>query len=307
MNGKKLLALGCAALLGFSPRPGHAESPPAAPPPPSLRVAVTILPQQYFVQRIGGARVQVEVLVLPGQNHATYEPTARQMARFAEAQAYFLVGAPVEKIVLPRLRRILPNLRIVDTREGLALQTMTGEHDHAHGAEEDCDCAGPDGADPHIWLSPSLVVTQALTICRTLVALDPAGRDTYEANCHAFTNDLQALHARLTATLAPCRGRAFMVFHPSWGYFARTYGLRQIPIEAEGKSPSARQLARIVDRAREEQVRVIFVQPQFDQKYARAVADGIGGTVVSVDPLALDYIANLETAAQRFRAAILGK
>ncbi len=169
-----------------------------------------------------------------------------------------------------------------------------------HGDErgDENDHGGP---DPHIWLSPALVKEQARTICAALSELDPPGRKDYEAGLARFLADLEGLDRRLAAALAPARGKSFMVFHPAWGYFAHAYGLRQVPIEIGGKTPSARQLARIIDRAREEGIRVIFVQPQFDLRSAQAVAEAIGGAVVPIDSLAENYPENLAAAA----AAIL--
>ncbi len=181
-------------------------------------------------------------------------------------------------------------------------------HDHAgHKHSEDSEHGSHkhhDGKDPHVWLSPRLVKLQARTIADALIRIDPAGKATYEANCAALIKDLEALDAKLTASLAPVKGKTFMVFHPSWGYFADAYGLKQEPIEVEGKEPSARQLARIVETAKAENIRVIFVQPQFSRASAQTIAAGIDGAVVPIDPLARDYIANLEAVAQTISDAL---
>ena len=184
------------------------------------------------------------------------------------------------------------------------------DHDHA-GAHDDGHDAAHDhshgGSDPHIWLSPRLVQVQARTIADALKQADPAGAAVYEANLQQFIADLEALDAELRQALAPVRGKTLMVFHPSWGYFADAYGLEQHAIELEGKEPSARQLTRIIARAKAEDVRVIFVQPQFSQSSAEAVAGAIDGAVVPIDPLARDYMANLRRVARTIREALGGQ
>lgn len=146
-------------------------------------------------------------------------------------------------------------------------------------------------------MSPRLVKIQARAICEALARLDPAGKAHFEANLKAYSAELDRLDARLAARLAPLKGRKMYVFHPAFGYFADAYGLLQVPIETEGKEPGPRQLARLVDQAKRDQVKVMFVQPQFSTKSARAVAASLGGAVVPIDPLARDYLANLERLA----------
>ncbi len=271
-----------------------------------LRIMVSILPQAEFVERIGGDRVQVGVLVPPGQGPATYEPTARQMTELAEARIFFSIGVAFENAFLPSIERTLPELEIVDTREGITLRTMTalhhheGEDDHQHD-EHAHDHAG---GDPHIWLAPELVQQQARTIAAALIAADPGHRNVYETNLDSYLADLQELDSHLRETLAPLRGKTLLVYHPAWGYFADAYGLRQEAIEIEGKEPTGQQLARIIEHARTEDVKVIFVQAQYSRNLAEAVAEAVGGSVVVIDPLARDHLANLKRVASEVGAAL---
>lgn len=272
--------------------------------PEKLTVAVSILPQAHFVERVGGDRVRVVVLVGPGQSPHAYEPTPKQVADLAGARAYFTIGVEFERGLLPRLRSSFPQLRVVDTRAGVPLRTMTGaeaaaecDHGHDHGHH---DHQGT--PDPHIWLSPRLVKIQAQTICDALVDLDPSGVETYRRNLAAFQADLDRLHDRLEAALAGLKGREVFVFHPAFGYFLDEFGLKQVPVEIEGKEPTARRLAAVIERAKAAGTRVIFVQPQFSRKSAAAVAEAIGGVVVPLDPLARDFTANLEDMAAKIQA-----
>jgi zinc transport system substrate-binding protein len=151
--------------------------------------------------------------------------------------------------------------------------------------------------DPHIWLDPLLAKIQARTIADELSRLDPDGSDLYAQNLASLLDDLDSLDAEIREALGPARGSTMLVFHPSWGYFADRYGLRQLAIEVEGKSPGARQLHEIIETARAQGVRVIFVQPQFSTAGAEAIAREIGAVVTYADPLPRDYIAELRRVA----------
>jgi zinc transport system substrate-binding protein len=278
-----------------------------------LPVVVSILPQAYFVQRIGGEHVAVEVLVRAGQSPHTYEPTPKQLTALSAARAYFRIGIDFEVALVPRIERMFRNLRIVDTRAGVPLRRMTAEEgaaeEHEHGAHEqgghEATAGGAAGRpDPHIWLNPLYVKTQAQTICDALIELDPVHADEYRRNLAAFAADLDRVHAKIAAALAPLKGRDVFVFHPAFGYFTDAYGLKQVPVEIQGKEPTARQLAALIDRAKAARVKVIFVQPQFPAKSAQAVAEAIGGAVVPMDDLPGDYLKSLEEMAGKIGAAL---
>ncbi len=260
----------------------------ASPARTSSRLVVftSIPPLQDFVQRVGGERVRAEALVQPGQEPHTYEPTPRQMAGLARARLFFLSGFPFENALVPRLQSTMPDLEIVDTREGIVLQ------------EEE------EGADPHVWMSPLLAQRQARTIRDTLVRVDPAGEPSYRANFERFASELQEVHQELGKALAPLAGRELLVYHPAFGYFAAEYGLKQVAVQMGGKEPTARQLAELIRLARERHIRVVFVQPQFSQAGAKAVAEAIDGAVVRLDDLPRDYLANLRDISRKVREAL---
>jgi zinc transport system substrate-binding protein len=308
-----LLAVGLTVLLLVACRPGPPGGTPetrpaagAAPEPQTgdrLRVFVSIPPQGYFVQRVGDERVQVEVLVGPGQNPHSYEATPAQVTSLAKARVFFRIGMPFEEALLPRLHSAFRQLEIVDTRQGVPLRRME-EHENAHGGE--ASRQDEEGDDPHIWLNPRLVKIQARTIADTLIRLDPAHADEYRRNLAAFDADLDALDARIAAALAPVRGRNLFVYHPAFGYFADAYGLHQVPVEVAGKEPTPQDLAELIRRARQEDVRVIFVQPQFSTRSAEIIARQIKGAVVPLDDLAPDYMKSMQTMANQVRQALSG-
>jgi zinc transport system substrate-binding protein len=280
-------------LLGFIVQPP--ESPAA-----ELNVYVSILPQKAFVQAIGGDHIQVQVMVQPGANPATYEPKPSQLACLADSKIYFAIGVPFEKAWLKRFRSVQPKLQVVHIDQNIskmampsAYQLEPGQHQRTTGQNRQTQ-----SKDPHIWLSPPLVKTLAQNICRALAKADPEQAMTYRENLSTFLHDIESLDADLQAMLTPFHGYAFLVFHPAWGYFARTYDLRQVAVEVEGKSPKPQQLARLIAFARKENIQAIFVQPQFSAKSARTIAREIGAEVIAADPLAEDWAANLRRQAK---------
>jgi zinc transport system substrate-binding protein len=263
-----------------------------------IPVFVSILPQATFLERIGGRHVDIEVLIGEGQSPHTYEPTPKQMAKLATAKAYFRIGVPVEKGILRKIRQSYKNLVIVETQKGVVYRYLAGhDHDHGEGHGKDPKTKEKKEPDPHIWMDPKLAKIQARNIRDALSRLDPDHKQEYAANLQAFQADLDRVDARIARSLAPLKGSKMYVFHPAFGYFADAYGLIQVSIEVEGKEPGARQLAALIDRAKKDGVKVMFVQPQFSPKSAEAVAKAIGGTVLPIDPLARDYIANLDRLA----------
>ncbi len=271
-----------------------APSRGAAATQPALKVVVSIPPQAYFVERIGGDLVDVAVLLGPGRSPATFDPTPRQMARLARARVYFRIGVPFETAFLRKMPHTFRNLLVVDTRQGVPLRYFGGQN-------------GRQVPDPHVWLDPGRVKIQAQTIRRTLAELDPAHQDLFRGNMEAFLEDMEKTDREIRRVLAPFRGRRIFVFHPAFGYFCDAYGLVQVPVEREGKEPGARRLKELIARARREGVRVLFVQPQFSRKEAEAIAREIGGVVIPLDPLPRDYLEGIEELARRIRDGLTGQ
>jgi len=262
-----------------------------------LKAGVGILPLAYLAERIGGGRVEAPVLVGPGQNYHVYEPSPKQLADLADAPVFFQMGFPFEKRVIAKMASANPRLRVVNLLEGIVLRNMDeepcDEHPgHHHGY-----------MDPHVWLNPLNAKIIARNMARAFKDSDPAYEAGYSANLETLEKELDALHARVAAILEPFKGRTFYVYHPAFGYFADAYGLKQVSVEIEGKEPTAWRLAALIDRAKQENVRAILVQQQFPKKSAETVARAIGGRVISVDPLARDYIAGVESIAQQLRNA----
>ncbi len=279
-----------------------------------LQVSVSIPPQKYFVERIGGDLVRTTVMVPPGADPHTYEPKPSQLRGLSGSRIYFSIGAPFEDAWLARIVAAAgPSLSVVPMHKGVTLLPAAAplhsdEAEHAEGKEHHEDHhAHADGhghdhgtTDPHVWLSPMLVRHMSLAIRDALAKADPAHAATYRANYDRFAADIDAMDKKFADLFAalPQDRRRFLVFHPSWNYFAHNYGLTELSIEVEGREPSPRQLRAIIDLARRERITTIFVQPQFSRRAAQTIATEIGARLVDADPLAEDWAANLERTAK---------
>ncbi len=273
-----------------------------------LKVTVSIAPQRYFVERIGGERVAVNVMVEPGSSPATYEPRPEQLKALSDAVAYFHIGVAFEDVWLDRIAAANRDMMMVDTAAGIERRPLPADHDHeddGHEEEAEADRDTAEGApDPHIWVSPRLVKVQAENIYAALAELDPEHEAEYRANLDAFVADIEDLEAEIEATLAGVENDEFMVFHPAWGYFAADFGLEQIPIEVGGQEPSAQELAHLIEQAREKNIRVIFAQPEFRTSDAETIAEEIDGEVLLISPLAPDWLENLRRVAEAFAGVL---
>jgi zinc transport system substrate-binding protein len=258
---------------------------------------VSILPQKYFVERIGGEQVVVNVMVEPGASPATYEPKPEQLTALSEAAAYFSIGVPFEKAWLDKIASANEKMLMVDTAAGIERVPIDAHYKVELGSRPQSKA---EGQDPHIWLSPELVKIQAQNIYDGLVELDPANKAEYKANLSSFLADMDELSADIEKTLEGVKSRKFMVFHPAWGYFGDDFELEMIPIEVGGQEPSAAELAELITTAKEDGVQVIFAQPEFSTRDAETIANEVGGEVLLISPLAPDWLDNLRRVADTF-------
>ena len=270
------------------------------------KIFTGILPQKYFAERIAGGKIEVYSLVGQGQNPHNYEPLPAQMRELSQASAYFETGLPFEEVLVEKIKSANSGIMILDLRKGITLRkndpplTISGDdkkrgetHDHEHGE-----------FDPHIWLSPELVKIQARTICEALSKIDPTDSLFFYANLDKFNTELDSLQKEIQNSLSELKKRKILVFHPAFGYFADSFNLEQIPIEAEGKEPGPRQLMKIEDFIKKEGIGIIFVQAQFSPKSAEALASEIGCIVVTLDPLAENWEENMRYIAKTLKERV---
>ncbi len=272
--------------------------------PERLSVAVSIPPQAWLVERIGGEHVEVVSILTPGDSPHTYQPTDAQITRLLQTRLFLRIGVAFEEGSWFQAVRSASRPRIVDQRAGVTLLTITG-HRHEEGGEAHEHGGEYEGLDPHIWLDPARLKIQARTVAEALVESDPdpAHQADYRTNLTAVLAELDTLDARIRTLLDPLRGQTFLVFHPAWGYFAEAYGLVQAAIEVDGSEPSDAELTAVQRLAREEGIGTIFVQPQITGRAAAAVARVAGARVEILDPLARDVPENLLRAARAIAGA----
>ncbi len=286
---------------------------PRASAAPGKIVFVSIAPQKYFVDAIGGDFVKTTVIVPPNHSPADYEPSPSQMIQMSKADSYFAIGVAFETKWLKNFSDINPGMKIVHTDAGIEKkpinrhkkQDQLGTQAQAATHQNHDPHPHHGTPDPHIWLSPPLVKIQAEHILNGLVSIDPVNRENYKNNYLKFLDQIDRLDNELTTLFSTeTRENKFLVFHPSWGYFADAYGLTQISIEIEGKSPKARDVKNLIEFARQHHIQLIFVQPQFSVKHAEIIANEINGQLIYTDPLAENWYDNIRAVAVSIKQAL---
>lgn len=239
-------------------------------------------------------------MIPPGAEPHTYEPKPRQLSELSVVDIFFTIGDTFESAWLNRFRAVNPSMRIEDTGAAIPRIAMTGHADDHHGHEEEHD-----SLDPHIWLSPLLVKNQAKVVYNALVSMAPDHADDFAEGYREFIDEIESLDSELRGIFSDVGDKnRFIVFHPSWGYFADAYGLLQIPIEVDGREPTSAEMMRLITFAKEQGITVVFVQPQFSGRSAGVIAREIGGAVIAADPLAEDWSSNLRAVAREMRKAL---
>jgi zinc transport system substrate-binding protein len=343
--------LAIAALIPFLVFFGCGQHNSDEPDSPNKRlpVFVGIPPLAFLAEQIGGEHVEVGVLVQPGQDPHTFEPSPQQVLALSKAKLFFAIGMPFEKTLLDKITEGNRRLVVIDAAYGVPLRGIHGgcacghdhaahdhadhehadhqnpadhhdavaDHDHAEhaseahehdahheDAEHETEHAGE--PDPHVWLSPILLKQIAKNIAEELQQADPKNAQDYSKNLEALVKRIDATHEKIAQTLKPYESRAIYVFHPGFGYFADAFGLKQVAVEVDGHSPSPKEMQHWIETARQDHVAVIFVQPQSPRQSAQAIAEAIGGQVVTIDGLAKDVLLDMEDIATKIDAALKG-
>lgn len=264
----------------------------------TLVVACTIPPQEEFIKSIGGNKTRVLVMVPAGASPHTFEPVPSQIARLESADLYVSVGSGIEfeNRWLDRIKTMYPDLPIANSSENISL--MQGEEEQHETSPE--ETAGKKTAsDPHVWLSVRNAVEMVGTTCRALTDLRPENKVLYEKNRDIYITRLNALDRKINKALAGLPSKKILVYHPAFGYFCRDYGLTQISVEENGKEPSAKGLASVIDQAIHDNISFIFIEPEVSSRTAQTLASEVNASVVLISPLSGKYIDNMQTIADR--------
>jgi zinc transport system substrate-binding protein len=241
-------------------------------------ITVSILPQKYFTEKIVGDRFDINVMIPPGASPASYDPSPKQMANLANSAIYFKIGyIGFEINWINKIAPDFPDVKFIDSSEGIIFL----ESDESHGEHQH------HRLEPHIWMSPEKVKVIASNILQTLIQEDEKNATFYTDNYKAFNKELDSIHALIENKLRNIRHREFIIYHPALTYFAQDYNLQQHALEIDGKEPSVQQMRELINLAKERDIKLIFVQKQFNQGEAKTLEKEINGKVVSIDPL--DY------------------
>ena len=264
-------------------------------------VFVPISPYQYVFERLAGDLIDLRVIVGPGDDPHSYSPTPKQIVDMAKADLLCSAELGFESNYFVKIGDGNTGPQELNLLEGLEL--LEGHCDHpsheTDTTEDDDDHDHEDLNDPHVWLSPTMLMLQVNLIASKLKGMLPKEKaGEIDSNLARFKEELTGIHDELRTLLTPHRGQKFYVYHGAFAYFARDFGLEQIAIEIGNRSPTPKQLAQVAAQAKSEDVKVIFVQPQFDQTSAAALAESISGRVAFLDPLEKDITANLRAIAE---------
>lgn len=256
-------------------------------------LTVSILPEKTFVEKIAGDDFKINVLVPPGTSPETGNLIPSQLKDIANSNIWFRIGyIGFEYSWKDKIRQANPEMKVIDLSEGLDLIAEDDTHPGKQSFES--------GTDPHTWLSPKLVKQMAKKIYDELVLLKPEKTAEYKANYLNFVKEIDKLDIEISNKLRPYKGRKIIVFHPSFAYFARDYGLDQQALESGGKEPAPQQMAKLVDMAKSENIKIIYLQSEFDHENARVFAEETGGRIVQISPLDPDWAENLRNITDIF-------
>ncbi len=254
-----------------------------------IHAVVSILPQKTFVEAIGGDMVTVTLMVLPGNSPHTYEPKPSQMKDISKAELYFAIGVEFENIWLDKFKNLNKSIEVIDLSHNIEKLSMLSHHKKEHSSKHQHQ-----NNDPHIWTSPDNVQIIAKNIFEALVSIDPDNRNYYKQNYDKFISLVVETDREIKTILSKRPNRTnFMVFHPSWGYFAKTYGLQQLSVEIEGKAPKPKELIDLMREAKKERISAIFTQPEFSDNIAKVIANELHIKVIKVSPLSPNWSKNL--------------
>lgn len=243
-------------------------------------ISVSIAPFKYFVENIADDNFSVNVMVPAGANPHIYEPYPDQINKLRQSVGYISNGyLGFEMTWLDRFYEMNRNMKKLSLSDNI---DPIASEDHHEGESIE-------SADPHYWVSPKCAIKMAASVRDFLIELDQRNRKQYEKNFTTLAEKIMEVDS-LARDLSSSGGKKiFMIYHPNLAYLSRDYGLEEIAVENKGKEPSPSRLRELIDLAREDNLRVILVQREYDTRNARAIADETGSKVIVIDPLSEDW------------------
>ncbi|OGU37544.1 MAG: hypothetical protein A2068_00410 [Ignavibacteria bacterium GWB2_35_6b] len=265
-----------------------------------INITVGIEPQKFFVEKIGGDKVEISVLVKSGMSPENFEPLPSQLLDVSDSKIYYKIGMPFEEILIKNFPQSNPSLKIIDTSKDInfrnsesSISVFENENihlNHNHGLY-----------DPHIWLSPELVKKQAEAIYNSLNEIDPINKNYYEKKYSTFLNEIDSVKKIITENLGTLKKRVVLVYHPAWGYFCDEFSLKQVPIEFEGKEPGIKDLSKIISFVKGNNIKFILGESQNNSPALISIAKELGVKIIKHDPLSSNYFENLISLSKIIR------
>lgn len=291
-----MILVGCGILIYFSLTP-HNLSNVNSNNSSKIVIAASVLPQKEFIEKVGGDKVQVVIMVPPGADPHTYEPKASQLQQISHAQMYVQVGSGIEfeMVWMDKIKSLNRNIVIINNSEGINLiANPENENNQPDNSEES-------ESDPHVWVSPKNAEIMVENIYDGMVKIDPKNKEYYFINKENYLKQLRQLDKNITNELYSKKSSKLVVYHPSWGYFCRDYNLNQIAIEKNGKDPTPREMMSLVNQIKKDNIKWIFVSPQYNARSAEVIASETGSKIVYINELDPDYINNINKLANALK------
>ncbi|EOW2705312.1 zinc ABC transporter substrate-binding protein [Campylobacter jejuni] len=245
-------------------------------------ISVSIAPQAFFVKKIANDTLNINVLLPSNSNEHHFEFKPNTIKKLEQSDIYFTIGLEFEKVFIDKFKQNFPKLEIVNMQNNIPLIKTHEQHDHKHSYENE-------NYDPHTWLDPILVQTMALNIYNALVEKYPQNKDLYKQNLNQFLSELDSLNLQIASKLEKLKNREFIVYHPSWTYFAKRYNLTQIPVEILGKEPKSKDLKNLITLIKNKNIKIIFVQNGFPENAAKTLAKECDAQIYKIDHLSYDW------------------
>ncbi len=261
-----------------------------------------IEPIEFIVEQITQNEINHHALISQGQEPHNFSPTPRQLVKLSQANIYFSIDMPFEKLLIGKVKTINKNIKVIDISKNINKISIGGGKEHKGHHEHHSSC-NHGTLDPHIWLSPKNLIILSKEIAKELSSIDSANSAKYKESLSKLLLKLEILDNNIAQQLKPFYGKKILVFHPSFGYFMKSYNLEQKSVEIEGKNPTPKQIHHLIEEAKEDNIKIIFTQPQFDKRSANIIATQINGKVEELNPLAKDIISNIANIANKIEGA----
>lgn len=253
-------------------------------------LSVSIEPQKFFLDTLVGDKFEVNTVIPLGSNPEAYDPSPSQMVKVGKSKMYYQIGnLGFENTWLKNIKYNNPEMQIIDCSMGIqpAGHNYEGEHSHPNG-------------DPHIWSSTNNARIVAKNMYNSLVKADKANADFYLENYSKIEKNINETDSIIREYIKTAPSKSFIIYHPSLSYFAEEYGLNQLPIEVDGKTPTPKQLSQLIQKAKKENVKVVFIQAEFDKKNAEVIAQELGAKIVTINPLVYKWDSEMINIAKAF-------